>query len=91
MKEIFFSDSDDEGLMGKYARGMMMYLSISVDEDLQQTLSFFEKVCIPFQKQWLSQKLSALFSICPELVHNVIANHSNSGAFTFFLFVSSWI
>lgn len=44
MKEIFFSGSDDEGLAGKNARRMMMFLSIPVDDDLQQTLSFFEKV-----------------------------------------------
>ncbi|XP_027154821.1 transcription termination factor MTERF2, chloroplastic [Coffea eugenioides] len=44
VKEIFFSDSDDQGLIGKYARTMMMNLSISVDEDVQQTLSFFEKI-----------------------------------------------
>ena len=52
MKEIFFSDSDDQGLIGKYARTMMMNLSISVDEDVQQTLSFFEKVCMPFQQNF---------------------------------------
>ncbi|CAI9767135.1 unnamed protein product [Fraxinus pennsylvanica] len=44
VKEIFFSDSDDEGLIGKNARRMMMHLSVSADEDLQQTLSFFEKI-----------------------------------------------
>ena len=43
MKEIFFS-SNDEKLAGKLARRMMLHLSISVDEDVQQTLSFFEKV-----------------------------------------------
>lgn len=44
MKEIFFSGSNDGGLIGKNARRMMMHLSIPIDEDLQQTLSFFEKV-----------------------------------------------
>ncbi|XP_028090547.1 transcription termination factor MTERF4, chloroplastic [Camellia sinensis] len=44
VKEMFFSNSDDKGLIGKNARRMMMYLSISVDEDVQQTLSFFEKI-----------------------------------------------
>lgn len=44
MKEILFSDSDDKRLVGKYARCMMMNLSIPIDEDLQQTLSLFEKV-----------------------------------------------
>ena len=45
MKEILFSDSNDGGFLGKNARRMMMHLSIPVDEDIQQTLSFFEKVC----------------------------------------------
>ena len=44
MKEIFFSGSDDGGIIGKNARRMMMHLSIPVDDDLQQTLAFFEKV-----------------------------------------------
>lgn len=44
MKEIFFSGSNEGGLIGKNARRMMMHLSIPIDEDLQQTLSFFEKV-----------------------------------------------
>ncbi|KAL6996081.1 hypothetical protein U1Q18_006217 [Sarracenia purpurea var. burkii] len=44
MKEMFFSNSDDEGHIGKKARQMMTHLSISIDEDVQQTLSFFEKI-----------------------------------------------
>ncbi|CAN8233776.1 unnamed protein product [Cochlearia groenlandica] len=44
LKEIFFSGSDEKGLVGKYARRMMIYLSIPIDEDVQQTLSFFEKI-----------------------------------------------
>ena len=44
MKEIIFSSNDDKGLSGKNARRMMMHLSIPSDEDVQQTLSFFEKV-----------------------------------------------
>ncbi|KAL5554187.1 hypothetical protein UlMin_041588 [Ulmus minor] len=44
MKEILFSDSNDGGFLGKNARRMMMHLSIPVDEDIQQTLSFFEKI-----------------------------------------------
>ncbi|CAH8330189.1 unnamed protein product [Eruca vesicaria subsp. sativa] len=44
LKEIFFSGSDENGLVGKYARRMMLYLSIPIDEDVQQTLSFFEKI-----------------------------------------------
>ncbi|XP_057765019.1 transcription termination factor MTERF6, chloroplastic/mitochondrial isoform X2 [Salvia miltiorrhiza] len=36
--------SDDGELIGKNARRMMAHLSISVDEDLQQTLAFFEKI-----------------------------------------------
>ncbi|XP_021728990.1 uncharacterized protein LOC110696034 isoform X2 [Chenopodium quinoa] len=44
VKEICFSGSDDKRQIGKRARRMMLYLSISIDEDLQQTLSFFEKI-----------------------------------------------
>lgn len=44
MKEIFFSGSNAEGLVGKNARRMMKHLSIPIDEDVQQTLAFFEKV-----------------------------------------------
>ncbi|XVE89300.1 hypothetical protein DITRI_Ditri19aG0191400 [Diplodiscus trichospermus] len=44
MKEIIFCSSDDKGLSGKNARRMMMQLSIPSDEDVQQTLSFFEKI-----------------------------------------------
>ncbi len=44
MKELFFSGSNDGGLIGKNARRMMMHLSIPIDEELQLTLSFFEKV-----------------------------------------------
>ncbi|KAL6542003.1 hypothetical protein OROGR_011489 [Orobanche gracilis] len=44
VKEILFSDSDDDELIGKNARRMMAHLSISADEDMQQTLAFFEKI-----------------------------------------------
>lgn len=44
VKEIFFANSDDGGLIARNARQMMMHLSISIDEDVQQTLSFFEKI-----------------------------------------------
>ncbi|KAK3015906.1 hypothetical protein RJ639_007642 [Escallonia herrerae] len=44
VREIFFSNSADGGHLGRVARRMMMNLSIPVDEDLQQTLSFFEKI-----------------------------------------------
>ncbi|WCJ37180.1 Mitochondrial transcription termination factor family protein [Euphorbia peplus] len=44
MKELFFPGSDDEGILGKIARRMMLHLSIPIDEDLQQTLSLFEKM-----------------------------------------------
>ncbi|XVF65009.1 hypothetical protein PTKIN_Ptkin09bG0212200 [Pterospermum kingtungense] len=44
MKETFFSGSDDKGPSGKNARRMMMHLSVPSDEDVQQTLSFFEKI-----------------------------------------------
>lgn len=47
MKEVLFSHSDDEKSTGKSAQRMMMHLSISIDEDVQQTLSFFEKVSMP--------------------------------------------
>lgn len=41
---MLFSGSNDGGLIGKNARRMMMFLSITIDEEVQQTLSFFEKV-----------------------------------------------
>ncbi|PSS07225.1 Transcription termination factor like [Actinidia chinensis var. chinensis] len=44
VKAMFFSNSDDEVCIGKKAREMMMNLSIPIDEDVQQTLSFFEKI-----------------------------------------------
>ncbi|KAI3866973.1 hypothetical protein MKX03_022016 [Papaver bracteatum] len=44
VKQLLFDGSDDEGFVGKNARRMMMQLSIFVDEDVQQTLSFFEKM-----------------------------------------------
>ncbi|XP_043711213.1 transcription termination factor MTERF2, chloroplastic isoform X1 [Telopea speciosissima] len=44
VKEMFFFGSDDEDFIGKNARRMMMHLSITTDEDIQQTLSFFEKM-----------------------------------------------
>ncbi|GMH03884.1 hypothetical protein Nepgr_005723 [Nepenthes gracilis] len=44
VKEMFFSGSDDGRIIGKSARSMMLHLSISVNEDVQQTLSFFEKM-----------------------------------------------
>ncbi|EEF48706.1 transcription termination factor MTERF2, chloroplastic [Ricinus communis] len=44
IKEMFFSGSDDKGHIGRNARRMMMHLSIPIDDDLQQTLSLFEKI-----------------------------------------------
>ncbi|XP_047332710.1 uncharacterized protein LOC124936271 [Impatiens glandulifera] len=44
MKEIFSYDSDDKRNTSKKARQMMQHLSIPIDEDVQQTLSFFEKI-----------------------------------------------
>ncbi|KAK4427019.1 Transcription termination factor MT, chloroplastic [Sesamum alatum] len=44
LKEILFSDSDDHELIGKNARRMMAHLSVSADDDVQQTLAFFEKI-----------------------------------------------
>ncbi|KAK4583493.1 hypothetical protein RGQ29_026288 [Quercus rubra] len=46
LKELLFSGNNDGGRIGKNARRMMMYLSIPIDEELQQTLSFFEKVAV---------------------------------------------
>uniref|UniRef100_A0A0A0LV84 Transcription termination factor MTERF2, chloroplastic n=2 Tax=Cucumis sativus TaxID=3659 RepID=A0A0A0LV84_CUCSA len=44
MKALFFSGSGDGILIGKNARRMMTNLSIPPDDDVQQTLSFFEKI-----------------------------------------------
>lgn len=44
MKEIFAPDRDDDHVIGRNARRMMTCLSIPVDDDIQQVLSFFEKV-----------------------------------------------
>nr|GFC35121.1 transcription termination factor MTERF2, chloroplastic [Tanacetum cinerariifolium] len=44
VKEILFSDVDGKAPIGTSARRMMMHLSLSVDEDLQHTLSFLEKI-----------------------------------------------
>lgn len=44
MKEIFFSGSNTERTLGKNGRRMMKHLSIPIDEDVQQTLAFFEKI-----------------------------------------------
>ncbi|CAN6573747.1 unnamed protein product [Malus baccata var. baccata] len=44
VKKIFFSGSSDGVVIGKNARRMVMHLSIPIDEHLQQTLSFFEKI-----------------------------------------------
>lgn len=46
MKQLFFSatPSDDDDFLIKNIRRMMLHLSIPIDEDLQHTLSFFEKV-----------------------------------------------
>ncbi|KAJ0076018.1 hypothetical protein Patl1_35137 [Pistacia atlantica] len=44
MKEIFFSGSNAEGLVGKNGWRMMKHLSIPIDEDVQRSLAFFEKI-----------------------------------------------
>uniref|UniRef100_A0A7N0TXF2 Uncharacterized protein n=1 Tax=Kalanchoe fedtschenkoi TaxID=63787 RepID=A0A7N0TXF2_KALFE len=44
MKEIFASDRDDDHVIGRNALRMMTCLSIPVDDDIQQVLSFFEKI-----------------------------------------------
>ncbi|KAL1547178.1 transcription termination factor MTERF2, chloroplastic-like [Salvia divinorum] len=44
MKEILFCGSDGGGIIGKNALRMMAHISISADDDLQQTLAFLEKI-----------------------------------------------
>lgn len=44
MKELFFSGSESPEFPVNRVRIMMMQISIPIDEDLQQTFSFFEKV-----------------------------------------------
>ncbi|KAJ8492865.1 hypothetical protein OPV22_014586 [Ensete ventricosum] len=44
VRGILFPSSINEALIGRNARRMMMYLSIPADEDVQSTLSFFEKM-----------------------------------------------
>ncbi|KAK4285209.1 hypothetical protein QN277_001938 [Acacia crassicarpa] len=44
MKELFFSGSESYEFPVRRVRNMMMQISIPIDEDLQQSLSFFEKV-----------------------------------------------
>ncbi|KAG9449314.1 hypothetical protein H6P81_009279 [Aristolochia fimbriata] len=44
VKELLFPDSDHKNVISKNARRMMTHLSIFVDDDIQQTLSFFEKM-----------------------------------------------
>ncbi|PKA50667.1 hypothetical protein AXF42_Ash018006 [Apostasia shenzhenica] len=44
VKEVAFSSSDNGFIIGKNARRMMRHLSILADEDIQGTLSFFEKM-----------------------------------------------
>ena len=78
MKEIFFSGSV---LAGKLPRRMMFYLSISVDEDVQQTLSFFQKVGIVMCKAllpvliaqktlWTFTKIFTCSVLCPLSLSN---------------------
>lgn len=64
MKELLISGNNDGGRIGKNARCMMMYLSIPIDEELQQTLSFFEKVW------YVSPKfLSCIMLICSVCIY----------------------
>ncbi|KAI9115216.1 hypothetical protein K1719_013535 [Acacia pycnantha] len=44
MKELFFSGSESYEFPVRRVRNMMMQISIPIDDDLQQSLSFFEKV-----------------------------------------------
>ncbi|KAJ0968684.1 hypothetical protein J5N97_021561 [Dioscorea zingiberensis] len=44
MKKMLFSSSGQEALVGRNARRMMTHLSILIDDDIQRTLSFYEKM-----------------------------------------------
>ncbi|XP_039139144.1 transcription termination factor MTERF4, chloroplastic [Dioscorea cayenensis subsp. rotundata] len=44
VKEMLFSCRGQEAVVGRNARRMMMHLSISIDDDIQRTLSFYEKM-----------------------------------------------
>ncbi|XP_020100673.1 uncharacterized protein LOC109718707 isoform X2 [Ananas comosus] len=44
VKEMLFSSSGSEVLTGRNAKRMMLHFSIHADEDIQSTLSFFEKM-----------------------------------------------
>lgn len=46
VKEMLFSCRGQEAVVGRNARRMMMHLSISIDDDIQRTLSFYEKVTV---------------------------------------------
>jgi hypothetical protein len=65
MKEMLFSGSTEGGLIGKNARRMMVHLSIPIDEEVQQTLSFFEKV----------KYVCSKFSDCIMLIHSFAYMH----------------
>lgn len=44
LKDLLFASRSHEVLIGRNARRMMKHLSISIDDDIQRTLSFFEKL-----------------------------------------------
>ncbi|KAI3807566.1 hypothetical protein L1987_23496 [Smallanthus sonchifolius] len=44
VKEILFTDVDGKVPIARTGRRMMMHLSVSIDDDLQHTLSFLEKI-----------------------------------------------
>ncbi|KAJ6846517.1 uncharacterized protein M6B38_281920 [Iris pallida] len=44
VKEILFSSNSLNELIGRNARRMMMHISVPIDDDIQRTLSFFEKM-----------------------------------------------
>ncbi|XP_020265957.1 uncharacterized protein LOC109841411 isoform X1 [Asparagus officinalis] len=44
LKDMLFSSRSHKELLGRNARRMMKHLSISSDDDIQRTLSFFEKL-----------------------------------------------
>lgn len=67
MKEMLFSSSDYETLIGRNAKRMMAHLSIPADEALQSTLSFFGKVSFTVQ---LPCPIGKRISLFPYLIES---------------------
>ncbi|KAH1144755.1 hypothetical protein AAZX31_15G000700 [Glycine max] len=76
---LFFSPTPDHHLLIKSIRLMMRHLSISIDEDLQHTLSFFEKLqAKPGGLGILAYKNAAFRSLIesfPRLLQLSVDNH----------------